>query len=105
ELQVRGRASKPPLYEILPPEPATGFALMPQPATGDVFFDIEGDPLFEPGRGLEYLFGFWMPGEKPEYLAIWGRDRVQEKRAFEEVVDYLIDRRKQYPTMHVYHYA
>ena len=105
ELQVRGRASKTPLYEILPSQPACGFALLPQPARGDVFFDIEGDPLFEPGRGLEYLFGFWMPGEDPEYLAVWGRDRAQEKRAFEEVVDYLVDRRKQFPTMHVYHYA
>ncbi len=105
ELQVRGRASKTPLYEILPPEPATGFALMPQPARGDIFFDIEGDPLYEPGRGLEYLFGFWMPGEKLEYLAFWGRDREQEKRAFENVVDFLIEQRKQFPTMHVYHYA
>lgn len=105
ELQVRGRASKTPLYEILPPEPATGFALMPQPARGDVFFDIEGDPLFEPGRGLEYLFGFWMPGEDPEYRAFWGCDREQEKRAFEDVVDFLIEQRKQFPTMHVYHYA
>ena len=105
ELQVRGRGSKTPLYEFLRPEPATGFALMPEPARGDVFFDIEGDPLFEPGRGLEYLFGFWMPGETPEYLAFWGRDRAQEKTAFENVVDFLIEQRKQYPTMHVYHYA
>lgn len=105
ELQVRGRASKTPLYEILTPEPATGFALMPQPARGDVFFDIEGDPLYEPGRGLEYLFGFWMPGDDPEYRAFWGRDRAQEKIAFEAVIDFLIERRTQFPTMHVYHYA
>jgi uncharacterized protein len=105
ELQVRGRASKTPLYEILPPEPATGFALMPEPARGDIFFDIEGDPLFEPGRGLEYLFGFWVPGEDAKYLAFWGCDRVQEKKAFENVVDFLIEQRKQFPTMHVYHYA
>ena len=28
-----------------------------RPSPGDLFFDIEGDPFWEPGRGLEYLCG------------------------------------------------
>ena len=42
-------------YELLPPEEGRGFALLPQPSEGDLFFDIEGDPFFE--DGLEYLLG------------------------------------------------
>ena len=46
-----------PLYHLLAEEPQRGFALLPQPSPGDLFFDIEGDPFWEPARGLEYLFG------------------------------------------------
>lgn len=104
-LQVRGRIENRLLHEIIVPDVAVGFALLPAPADGDVFFDIEGDPLFEPGRGLEYLFGFWVAGEAPGYRAFWGKSREDEKRAFEEVVDFIIERRRRFPTMHVYHYA
>ena len=75
-LQVRGRQSAQPLYELLEHAPPLGFALIPPPAKGDVFFDMEGDPLYEPGRGLEYLFGCWMPDQEPEFRAFWGTDRV-----------------------------
>ena len=105
EMQVRGRESGASLYELLRAEPAAGFALLPKPASGDVFFDIEGDPLYEPGRGLEYLFGFWSPGEEPAYRAFWALNRTAEKETFEAVVDFLTERRKLYPAMHVYHYA
>jgi hypothetical protein len=33
--------------------PGKGFARMPRPDSGDLFFDMEGDPLF--AGGLEYL--------------------------------------------------
>ena len=36
-------------------EARRGFARLPEPSEGDVFFDIEGDPFFE--DGLEYLWG------------------------------------------------
>ncbi len=104
-LQVQGREGRRHRYEILAPEPASGFALLPAPAPGDVFFDMEGDPLYEPGRSLEYLFGLWMPGEDPLYRAFWASDRDEEKARFEEVVDLLTQRRRAYPAMHVYHYA
>jgi hypothetical protein len=43
-------------HELLPPLPGRGFARLPKPDAGDLFFDIEGDPFYE--LGLEYLFGF-----------------------------------------------
>ena len=82
-----------------------GFSLLPAPAPGDVFFDMEGDPLYEPGRGLEYLFGCWLPDDEPNFRAFWGCDRAAEKTAFEAFVDFIVERRRHYPGLHVYHYA
>ncbi len=104
-LQVQGRSSIEPIYELLAPASRLGFELLPKPAPGDVFFDMEGDPLYEPGRALEYLFGCWMPDESPPFRAFWGTNRVEEKRAFEAFIDFVVDRRRRYPAMHVYHYA
>lgn len=103
-LQVRGRNGG-PLYELLPHVKPMGFGMLPESARGDVFFDMEGDPLFEPGRSLEYLFGCWLPDDDPHFRAFWALDRVEEKRAFEAFVDFIVERRRRYPTMHVYHYA
>ena len=52
-----GGADRRHRYELLPPEPKRGFGLLPAPSPGDIFFDIEGYPFFEPSRGLEYLWG------------------------------------------------
>jgi len=104
-LQVRGRDSAEPIYELLAHEPPLGFASLPKPSPGDIFFDMEGDPLYEPGRSLEYLFGCWMPDDNPPFRGFWGLDRAGEKRAFEEFVDFVTERRKRYPASHVYHYA
>ncbi len=104
-LQLRGRTTGEAIYELCKHEPPLGFALLPSPASGDVFFDMEGDPLYEPGKGLEYLFGCWTPDDEPKFRAFWGTSRADERRAFEEFIDFIIARRRQYPAMHVYHYA
>lgn len=104
-LQIGERTGGRPIYELLQHAPPLGFALLPAPAAGDVFFDMEGDPLFEPGRGLEYLFGCWLPDDKLNFRAFWGRNRNQEKTAFEDFVDFIVARRRNFPSMHVYHYA
>lgn len=103
-LQVHGRTIG-PKHVLVAHDPRTGFGLMPAPAPGDVYFDMEGDPMFEPARGLEYLFGCWMPDEEPHFRGFWGLDRAQEKRAFEDFIDFIVERRRHFPTMHVYHYA
>jgi uncharacterized protein len=85
--------------------------LLPPPSPGDIFFDFEGDPLHrEPGspdRGLEYLFGVIEHGEagEPRFRAFWAHDRAQEREALVAFLDYVRERRKRWPDLHVYHYA
>jgi RNase_H superfamily/AAA domain len=76
---------------------------LPAPSPGDLFYDIEGDPYWEPGRGLEYLHGIVDRGGR--FTAIWAHDRDEERRALERVIDTFTSRREEYPDAHVYHYA
>ena len=105
QLQVRGREMQTYCYELLEQESQRGFTQMPEPDQGDLFFDMEGDPLYEIGIGLEYLFGIYAPDDPTGFTAFWGTDRSDEKRAFEQCIDFFIQRRKVFPTMHIYHYA
>lgn len=103
-LQLAARESGEHSYELRTPEEGRGFARMPQPSDGDVFFDMEGDPLFDDG-GLEYLFGLvTADAAAPEFTAIWGRDRAEERRALEQFIDFATERRKAFPDLHIYHY-
>jgi predicted RecB family nuclease len=84
--------------------PPRGFGLLPQPSDGDLFFDIEGDPFYD--DGLEYLWGVsYLEDGEPRFRPFWGLDHQEERRAFEEFVDFVFERRKRYPDLHVYHYA
>jgi predicted RecB family nuclease len=126
ELQRVRRATGRLEWRPLPAEPGCGFARLPRPSPGDAVFDIEGDPFWEPARGLHFLFGlFTAEGGGPEgataegaaavggtgpravwqYRAIWAHDRPGERRAFEAVVDVLHERLARHPDMHVYHYG
>jgi predicted RecB family nuclease len=94
-------------FDPLPVEKDRGFALMPEPSAGDIWLDLEGDPWYEPARGLEYLFGWvYLDGDdRAVYDCIWAHDRAEEKAGFERLVDFLVERRRRYLGMHVYHYA
>jgi uncharacterized protein len=107
ELQLRARREGVLSWELLDVEEERGFALLPAPDPGDVWFDMEGHPFFETSRGLEYLFGYCYRDDSGvvRYDAVWGRDREGERRAFERFVDWLVERRRRHPGMHVYHYA
>ena len=102
-VQVEGRDSGRLVYETLVPEPGTGLCGLPQPSPGDIFFDFEGDPFVGPG-GLEYLFGYVTAGEQ-EYSGLWALSYEEEKRCFEQFVDWVMDRWVEHPDMHIYHYA
>ena len=107
-------------YEILEPErdgdgalvANRGLLALPEPVTGDLFFDIEGARYYsEDSRefGLQYLFGVVDTADldgagRPRYTAFWAFGREGEKRAFEELVDFITKRRAVCPGLHVYHY-
>lgn len=103
-LQVAKRGDGKNHHEILAVEAGRGFSRLPHPDPGDVFFDMEGDPLIS--GGLEYLFGFIVgPAEKPVFRAFWAHTREEEKKAFEDAVDFMVAQMKAHPTAHIYHYA
>ncbi len=103
-LQVDQRRSGKLRYELLTPEEGCGFGHLPMPSEGDVFFDMEGDPFFD--DGLEYLFGVVLLGaDGPQFQAFWATDRSTEKQAFEQFIDFVIERLERFPDLHVYHYA
>ncbi|MGH9239407.1 MAG: TM0106 family RecB-like putative nuclease [Vicinamibacterales bacterium] len=104
-LQVAARGN-PHRYELLTPEPKRGFGLLPAPSAGDIFFDIEGYPFFDPSGGLEYLWGIrYKEGDGWRYKAFETAARDGEKRAFEDFIDFVRGRLKDHPDLHVYHYA
>ena len=87
-------------------EPGRGFAALPPRSRGDLIFDLEGHPFFEPARGLEYLFGILLlDGDEPRYQAFWAHDREGERQAFEGLVDLIHARLERYPDLHVYHFS
>ncbi|MGH7299012.1 MAG: TM0106 family RecB-like putative nuclease [Candidatus Rokuibacteriota bacterium] len=83
-----------------------GFAALPPRSPGDLVFDLEGHPFFEPARGLEFLFGILsLDGDEPGYQAFWAHDREGERRAFEALVDLIHSRLARHPDLHVYHFS
>ncbi len=95
--------------------PDNTLAEIPPPSPGDIFFDFEGDPLWQDPAtskwGLEYLFGVIEApdsahtAEKPVFRPFWAHSRNEEKQAFLDFLAYVEERRSRYPDMHVYHYA
>jgi uncharacterized protein len=103
-LQLHHRTTGNHQHALLPHEPGRGFALLPAPDAGDLFFDMEGDPYVD--GGLEYLFGVvYRDGQDWPFKAFWAHSRAEEKKAFEGFVDFVMARRQAHPGMHVYHYA
>ena len=90
--------------EVLPLVQGRGFDRMPPPNAADLFFDMEGDPLFE--GGIEYLFGFVHQVDGQErFTPFWAHDRAAEKAAFEAAVDFIVAHLAANPGAHIYHYA
>ncbi|HEY2817100.1 MAG TPA: TM0106 family RecB-like putative nuclease [Casimicrobiaceae bacterium] len=105
-LQLDRRTSGRLDWHRIEAEVGHGFELLPRPSAGDVIFDIEGDPFWEPARGLHFLFGMLLRDSADwEYRPIWAHDRPGERRMFEEFVDLVHARFAADPAMHVYHYG
>ncbi|MHA7190494.1 TM0106 family RecB-like putative nuclease [Arthrobacter sp. MDT2-16] len=87
-------------------------ATLPAPSEGDIFFDFEGDPLWQDAAtgswGIEYLFGVMelaAAGEEPVFRPFWAHSRWEERQAFLAFLEYVEKRRSAHPDMHIYHYA
>lgn len=105
-LQLKGAADGQHLAETLPSEPLRGFAILPPPQPGDLFYDIEGDPLYP--EGLEYLHGLWGPlavDGSDCFKALWAHDHAAEKASFERLMDLFKDHLARFPAARIYHYA
>jgi predicted RecB family nuclease len=124
-IQVESKDLEIPRHEpILPVVEKTGLCKLPEPSPGDVFVDLEGDP-FVGDAGLQYLFGVATlkpnelgakpvaPASSPavctvdhlQYQKRWAANPAEEKSGFEWFVDFVMARRKEFPTMHVYHFG
>ena len=98
-----------PIYEFIRPlKERRGFNLLPEPAPGDIFYDIEGHP-YRGEEGLEYLHGLaWVDEQGSlQYKAIWAHDEESERLALQGVVDFIYERIAE-PTgsdLRVYHFG
>jgi uncharacterized protein len=105
-LQLLKRTTGVDTVELLPLEPAKGFARLPLANEGDLFFDMEGDPVYSADGTLEYLFGFCHVDDGQEkFTAFWAHDRASEKKAFENALDFMTARLRRFPDAFIYHYA
>jgi predicted RecB family nuclease len=102
-IQLDARRRNTMLHELLAPVVGDqGLASLPEPSPGDLFVDLEGDAYaFE--AGIEYLFG--VVDSDGAYTSRWALDQTAERRTFEWFMDLVTERRRQFPGMHVYHYA
>jgi predicted RecB family nuclease len=120
KLQAEGRRLGRPIWELVSLDrdedgtfvPNRGLLALPEPAEGDLFFDIEGARYYSEDAkefGLQYLFGIVDSADidenrQPRYHSFWAFDRAGEKHAFEQLVDFIAMRRLRHPGLHVYHY-
>jgi len=80
---------------------------LPAPDAGDLFFDFEGDPLWDNGDGkggLEYLFGV-VEADTGTYVKWTADTREEEHNALRGFLDYVVERQIAHPALHIYHYA
>ena len=93
-------------YELLARnlQKPTGFDGLAPPDAGDLYFDMEGDPLQE--GGLEYLFGvYYLVAGVWTFKDFWAHNRIEEKQCFARFIDFVTAHLQQHPGAHIYHYA
>ena len=88
---------------VLPPQPGTGFALLPEPVDGRPLLRLRGQPVLGLDGSLEYLWGIL--DVEHDFKPLHAHDHASERLAFETFIDLVHERLAQHPDMHVYHYA
>ena len=102
-LQVESRTTHLPTRRQLPPERQRGYAVLPDPSVGDIFFDLEGDPYVGTDGGIEYLWG-WTTTDG-SYHCRWAHSEHEERVALCKFIQVVQAARAAHPDMHVFHYA
>lgn len=102
-LQEHKRKTGENTLELIECEPGRGFYRLPKPDPGDLFFDMEGDPLYP--QGLEYLFGVcFLNGQQLQFQSFWAHDHAQECATFTRFMQFLSQHLTANPEAHIYHY-
>lgn len=110
QVEARANGSLVPPFKLIEPtaDPVwgKGFEQLPAPDEGDIFLDYEGHPFWRADAGLFFLLGFIAKDTSGDWAfeELWAHDQAQEAEAAKALIDYLVDRRAQFPGMHVYHY-
>jgi predicted RecB family nuclease len=114
-LQKSAEKTGTPSYKFIhPSKGGRGFTLLPPLDEGDLFYDIEADPLIKETcsnpralDGLQYLHGFsWRkPDGSFEYRAFWALTKREERQCFEDVMDFITERLRRFPNAKIYHYS
>ncbi len=102
-LQVESRTTQRPTERQLPPERQRGYARLPVPSAGAIFFDLEGDPYVGTDAGIEYLWG-WTTADG-RYHCRWAHTEHQERAALCDFIGVVQTAWSAHPDMHVFHYA
>lgn len=94
-------------YKILENPALVG---IPKPSAGDIFFDFEGDPLWQDPAtgewGIEYLFGLVEhSADGHDFIAFTAHSLEEERQALIDFMDHVAERRAAYPDLHIFHYA
>ena len=107
-IQIKPRKNKNvPEFILKDQDNSFGLFNLPKPSQGDIWFDLEGARDFVSGTKLEYLFGV-VYLDKTNTLADcywWAHTDEEEKLSFEKFVGWVEKRRKEFPDLHIYHYA
>jgi uncharacterized protein len=114
-LQCSGK--QPSYLFIHPNQGGTGFCDLPAPSPGDLFYDIEADPLIKAQAlddssltlrdGLEYLHGmcYRVPSEPPHFKYFLATSKAEERIRYEELIDFFWETTRKDPKAHIYHYS
>ncbi len=107
QLQLETQAGETIAWEHREREPERGFDLLPPPSDGDIYLDLEGDPVWRADRSLVFLFGWIERGADGAwtYREEWAHDEAAERAAYDRLVAYIRARRAEHTDMHVYHYS
>ena len=105
-LQVRGRTKAEPIYRLPCSRTPIGFARLPAPSRERRLFRYGGRSTFRTGRARTGIPVRLLDARRTRtVLRLLGLGSRPGTTAFEAFIDFMPERRKRYPAMHVYPYA